>query len=196
MAAKKKSKKKKENILFALIKATTVTVVAIGLAFVIVLKLLLMTQPPIRNLQNYKPNQVTKIYSDDGELIKTFTAYRFEQVHIKDVPEDLINALISTEDKNFYKHQGYDLFGILRSVFANIQAGRTVQGASTITQQLSRILFLSNERSFNRKIKEIIIAARIEKSLTKDQILEMYLNNVYLGSGAYGAAGAAAIYFN
>lgn len=196
MAAKKKSKKKKENNLFALIKATTVTVVAIGLAFVIVLKLFLMTQPPIRNLQNYKPNQVTKIYSDDGELIKTFTAYRFEQVHIKDVPEDLINALIATEDKNFYKHQGYDLFGILRSVFANIQAGRTVQGASTITQQLSRILFLSNERSFNRKIKEIIIAARIEKSLTKDQILEMYLNNVYLGSGAYGAAGAAAIYFN
>lgn len=196
MVAKKKKSKKKENGIFTLIKATAVTLVAFGLALLIVLKLFLMVQPPINNLQNYKPNQVTKIYSDDGELIKTFTAYRFEQVHIKDVPENLINALISTEDKNFYKHQGYDLFGIVRSAFANLQAGRTVQGASTITQQLSRILFLSNERSFNRKIKEIIIAARIEKTLTKDQILEMYLNNVYLGSGAYGAAGAAAIYFN
>ena len=188
----KKGKQKKDNSLFSFIKASLVTIVAIGLAFVIMLKVFLMTQPPIPNLQNFKPNQVTQIYSEDGELIKTFTAYKFEPTHIKDVPKNLVNALIATEDKNFYKHQGYDLFGIVRSTFANISARRTVQGASTITQQLSRILFLSNERSFNRKIKEIIIASRIEKSLTKDQILEMYLNNVYLGSGAYGAAGAAA----
>lgn len=192
----KKGKQKKDNPLFSFIKASLVTIVAIGLAFVIMLKVFLMTQPPIPNLQNFKPNQVTQIYSEDGELIKTFTAYKFEPTHIKDVPKNLVNALIATEDKNFYKHQGYDLFGIVRSTFANISARRTVQGASTITQQLSRILFLSNERSFNRKIKEIIIASRIEKSLTKDQILEMYLNNVYLGSGAYGAAGAAATYFN
>ncbi len=196
MTEKKKKKKKEDHPVTSFFKAGAVTALAIILAFFLMLKIFLMTQPPIRNLQNYKPNQVTKIYSSDGELIKTFTAYRFEQVHIKDVPENLTHALIATEDKNFYSHQGYDLFGILRSAFANVQAGRTVQGASTITQQLSRILFLSNERSFNRKIKEIIIAARIEKSLTKDQILEMYLNNVYLGSGAYGAAGAAAIYFN
>lgn len=196
MTSKKKNKKQKEKPFISFIKAIFVTGIAICLAFIIMLKLFLSTQPQIRNLQNYKPNQVTKIYSSDGELIKTFTAYRFEQVHIKDVPDNLIKALIATEDKNFYSHQGYDLFGIVRSVFANLQAGRTVQGASTITQQLARILFLSNERSFNRKIKEIIIAARIEKSLTKNQILEMYLNNVYLGSGAYGAAGAAAIYFN
>lgn len=196
MAGKKKSKKKKESPFVSFVKAVLVTVFAICLACFIMFKLYLHALPPIGNLQNYKPNQVTKIYSSDGELIKTFTAYKFEQVRIKDVPEDLKNALIATEDKNFYSHEGYDLFGIVRSVFANLQAGRTVQGASTITQQLSRILFLSNERSYDRKIKEIIIAARIEKTLTKDQILEMYLNNVYLGSGAYGAAGAAAIYFN
>lgn len=201
MASKKKSSKsknnkQKSNPIVSFIKISLVAGVAILLAFVIMLKLFLQTQPAIPNLQNYKPNQVTKIYSDDGELIKTFTAYRFEQVHIKEVPDNLIKALVATEDKNFFSHDGYDLFGIVRSAFANLQAGRTVQGASTITQQLSRILFLSNERSFNRKIKEIIIAARIEKSLTKNQILEMYLNNVYLGSGAYGAAGAAAIYFN
>ncbi len=193
---KKKKYKKQNHPFLAFIKASIVAFAAMSLALFIVLQLFLNSQPPIRNLQNYKPNQVTKIYSEDGELIKTFTPYRFEQVHIKDVPKDLINALVATEDKNFFSHKGYDLFGIVRSAFANLQAGRTVQGASTITQQLSRVLFLSNERSFNRKIKEIIIAARIEKSLTKNQILEMYLNNVYLGSGAYGAAGAAAIYFN
>ena len=181
MPSKKKKKNNEKNSFFSFVKAVLVTVVAIILASALMLKLFLATQPPIKNLENYKPNQVTKIYSADGELIKTFTAYKFEQVHIKDVPQNLINALVATEDKNFFSHSGYDLFGIARSAFANLQAGRTVQGASTITQQLSRILFLSNERSFNRKIKEIIIAARIEKSLTKDQILEMYMNNVYLG---------------
>lgn len=192
----KKSKKKKENGLISFIKVILTVAAAVIIAVVVMLKMFLSTQPPINNLENYKPNQVTQIYSADGELIKTFMAYNYQQVHIKDVPKNLINALIATEDKNFYSHAGYDTWGIIRSTIANIQAGRTVQGASTITQQLSRILFLSNERSFNRKVKEIIIAARIEKSLNKDQILEMYLNNVYLGSGSYGAAGAAATYFN
>ena len=194
----KKSKKKnnKSNPIISFLKVIIVAMIAMMLAFFIMLKVFLSTQPPIKNLQNYKPNQVTKIYSADGELIKTFTAYKYENVNIKDVPQNLINALIATEDKNFYSHDGYDIFGIIRSAIANLQAGKTVQGASTITQQLARMLFLSNERSFNRKIKEIIIAARIEKSLTKNQILEMYLNNVYLGSGAYGAAGASSTYFN
>lgn len=193
---KKQNKNKKDPFIISFIKFSIVMGLAIVLAAVIMLKMFLSTQPPIKNLESYKPNQVTKIYSADGELIKTFTAYKFEQVHIKDVPQNLINALVATEDKNFFSHEGYDLFSIVRSTFANLHARRTVQGASTITQQLARILFLSNERSFNRKIKEIIIASRIEKSLNKNQILEMYLNNVYLGSGAYGAAGAAAIYFN
>ena len=193
---KKKNNNKKGSPIVSFIKFCFVTGLAIFLASMIMLKVFLSTQPPIKNLQDYKPNQVTQIYSADGELIKTFTAYKFEHVKIKDVPQNLINALVATEDKNFFKHDGYDIFGIVRSTFANLHARRTVQGASTITQQLARILFLSNERSFNRKIKEIIIAARIEKTLNKNQILEMYLNNVYLGSGAYGAAGAAAIYFN
>jgi len=191
-----KKKSSKNNPIVILITTLFVSGIAVFLAFIVMLNIFLRTQPPIRNLEEYKPNQVTKIYSADGEIIKTFTAYKFEHVNIQNVPKNLINALIATEDKNFYKHSGYDLFGIGRSVFANLRAGRTVQGASTITQQLARILFLSNERSFNRKIKEIIIAARIEKSIPKTKILEMYLNNVYLGSGAYGAAGAAALYFN
>lgn len=166
------------------------------LASFIILKLYLASLPPIQNLESFKPNIVTKIYSSDDEIIKTFTAYRFEKVGIKEIPENLKNAIIATEDKSFYTHDGYDLFGLARSTFVNLKAGRVVQGASTITQQLARILFLSNEKTFNRKIKEIIIASRIEKTISKDQILEMYLNNVYLGSGAYGIAGASTIYFN
>lgn len=174
--------------------------VIIGMAFVLAafaaFQLYLASLPPIKNLEDFKPNIITKFYSSDGEVIKTFTAYTFAKVDIKDVPEDLKKALIATEDKNFYSHNGYDLFGLVRSTVQNVLAGHVVQGASTITQQLARILFLSNERTFTRKIKELVIAARIEKSVDKDKILEMYLNNVYLGSGAYGVEGASEIYFN
>ena len=169
---------------------------AVALAAFSAFKLYLISLPPIHNLEDFKPNIITKIYSSDGEIIKTFTAYTFKKVELEEIPDTLIQAIIATEDKNFYHHAGYDLMGLARSIVANIMAGRVVQGASTITQQLSRILFLNNEKTFNRKIKEFVIAARIEKSISKDQILEMYLNNVYLGSGAYGVEGAAQIYFN
>ncbi len=167
-------------------------ILAAGVAF----ELYLSSLSPIKNLEEFKPNIVTKFYSSDGEIIKTFTAYTFQKVDIENVPDELKEALIATEDKNFYKHRGYDISGLVRSTIQNILAGHVVQGASTITQQLSRILFLSNERTFDRKIKELVIAARIEKTISKDQILEMYMNNVYLGSGAYGFEGAAQIYFN
>ena len=115
---------------------------------------------------------------------------------MKDIPENLKKALIATEDKNFYRHHGYDMTGLARSTVQNLMAGHVVQGASTITQQLARVLFLNNERTFDRKLKELFIAARIEKTISKDQILEMYMNNVYLGAGAYGVEGAAQIYFD
>ena len=166
------------------------------LAGMIALKLYLISLPPIKNLNTLKPNIVTTFCASDGEVIKTFAAYAYSNVELKEVPEDLVKALIATEDKNFYKHPGYDIFGLARSMVANILAGHVVQGASTITQQLSRILFLSNEKTFTRKIKELQVAAQIEKTISKDKILEMYLNNVYLGSGAYGVKGAARIYFN
>ncbi len=166
------------------------------LAGFIGVNLFLSSQPPIQHLEDFKPNVVTKLYSADDEVIKTFTAYKFEKVDIKDVPDNIKNAVIATEDKNFYHHHGYDPIGVIRSMIVNISTGSFSQGASTITQQLARILFLSNEKTFDRKIKEFIVAARIEKTIPKDKILEMYLNNVYLGSGAYGIAGAAQIYFN
>ena len=174
------------------------TVFAIGViaAGLIALKLYLISLPPIKNLNTLKPNIVTTFCSSDGQVIKTFAAYTFSKVDLKDVPKELVLALIATEDKNFYRHHGYDLLGLTRSMVANVLAGHVVQGASTITQQLSRILFLSNEKTFTRKIKELQVAAQIEKTISKDKILEMYLNNVYLGSGAYGVKGAAKIYFN
>lgn len=167
------------------------------LAGMVAFKLYLMSLPPIQNLNEFKPNIVTKFYANDGEeVIKTFTAFTFSKVELKEIPQNVINAIISTEDKNFYTHKGYDMAGLARSTLANVVAGHVVQGASTITQQLARILFLSNEKTFTRKIKELIVAVRIEKTIPKDKILEMYLNNVYLGSGAYGVEGASQIYFN
>ena len=185
-----------DNPMLSLI--TTLVVFALGvfLAGMIALKLYLMSLPPIKNLNTLKPNIVTTFCASDGEVIKTFAGYTYSNVQLSEVPEQLVKALIATEDKNFYSHPGYDMFGLARSMVANALAGHVVQGASTITQQLSRILFLSNEKTFTRKIKELQVAAQIEKTIPKDKILEMYLNNVYLGSGAYGVKGAAKIYFN
>ncbi len=194
--AKENISKKGENRFFVNLKMFVLTSTALCLAGFVALNLYLSSLPPIDNLEDYKPNIVTTFYSEDGEVIKTFTAYTYDKVDLKDVPDELKKALIATEDKNFYHHRGYDVFGIIRSSIQNVIARRAVQGASTLTQQLARILFLSNERTLTRKIKELEVAARIEKTISKDQILEMYLNNVYLGSGAYGVSAASKIYFN
>ena len=144
-----------DNPLLSLLLYAVVFVVGIVLAGMIALKLYLISLPPIKNLNTLKPNIVTTFCAGDGEVIKTFAAYTYSNVELKEVPEQLVKALIATEDKNFYKHQGYDLVGLARSMVANVLAGHVVQGASTITQQLSRILFLSNEKTFTRKIKEL-----------------------------------------
>lgn len=191
-----KNKNKKGNKFFYNLKMFVLTMSALMLAGFVALNLYLSSLPPIDHLEDYNPNIVTKFYSADGEIIKTFTAYSYSKVELKDVPDTLKKALIATEDKNFYHHNGYDIFGIVRSSIQNVVARRAVQGASTLTQQLARILFLSNERTITRKIKELEVAARIEKTISKDQILEMYLNNVYLGAGAYGVSAASQIYFN
>ena len=153
--ARENISRKKENKFFANLKLFVLTMTAFMLAGFVALNLYLSSLPPIENLEDYKPNIVTKFYSEDGEVIKTFTAYTYDRVDLKDVPEELKNALIATEDKNFYRHNGYDIFGIIRSSIQNVVARRAVQGASTLTQQLARILFLSNERTITRKIKEL-----------------------------------------
>ncbi len=186
----KKPKKKNGFLYFLMVIFSAV------LASVVAFNLYLASLPPISNFDDIKPNPVTSIYSEDGEIIKTFTVFKFEKVSISEIPKPLKDAIISTEDKNFYTHRGFDTMGLIRSALTNIQAGSLKQGASTITQQLARILFLSNERTFDRKIKELVIAHRIEKTISKDEILEMYLNAVYLGSGTYGVLSASKTYFD
>ncbi len=188
--------KKKINPFFVFIKVVFVITIAFMLAGYVSVKMYLSNLEPIPNLTNYNRNIVTQVYSSDDHLIKTFQTFHYEHASIAQMPQYLKDAVISTEDKNFYTHDGYDILGIARSAIVNVMNKRASQGASTITQQLARILFLSNEKTFIRKIKEIQIAARIEKSIPKDKILEMYLNNVYLGSGAYGVGAAASTYFN
>ena len=183
---------KKRNIFMVLFSMCLSAILAAIAAF----NIYLASLPPISNFEDIKPNPVTTIYSADGEVIKTFTAFKFEKVSIDKIPQYLKQAVIATEDKNFYYHRGFDTLGMIRSTITNILSGEVKQGASTITQQLARILFLSNERTFDRKIKELIIAHRIEKTISKDEILEMYLNSVYLGSGVYGVSSAARTFFD
>jgi len=166
------------------------------IAAAIVFNFYMSSLKPIKNLEKYIPNYVTQIISADDVIVKTFGVYKNTRVNSNDIPKVLKYAFIAIEDKNFYKHEGYDLAALIRSVLVNIQAGRSKQGASTITQQLARILFLSSEKTYTRKIKELILSRRIEKTWTKDEILAMYLNNVYLGEGAYGVGAAAEVYFN
>ena len=183
---------KKGNIFLCLFSMGVSAVLAAVAAF----NIYLASLPPISNFEDIKPNPVTTIYSADGEVIKTFTAFKFEKVSIDKIPDYLKQAVIATEDKNFYHHRGFDTLGMVRSTITNVMSGEVKQGASTITQQLARILFLSNEKTFDRKIKELIIAHRIEKTISKDEILEMYLNSVYLGSGVYGVSSAAKTFFD
>jgi len=151
--------------------------------------------PSIDSLREYQPSLVTKIYGDDRQLIGQYYIERRILVPLKQMPPDLLHAIIAVEDSRFYEHKGVDPLGILRAMLTNIETFRLRQGASTITQQLTRSLFLSSEKSFKRKVKEALLAWKIEKVLSKDEILELYLNQIYFGHGAYGVQSAARTYF-
>lgn len=151
--------------------------------------------PAIETLRNYKPSTITRFYADDGELIAEFFQEKREVVSLDRIPPHLIQAFVAGEDARFYQHKGLDYFAILRALFRNIFSGEILQGGSTITQQVVKSLLLSPEKSFARKIREAILAFKIEKYLTKEEILFLYLNQIYLGHGAYGVAAAAENYF-
>ncbi len=155
--------------------------------------------PDFSSLSNYHPPAVTRIYSSDGKLIEEYAKEHRIFVPISTIPSSLTEAFIAAEDKNYYEHPGIDIFGIMRASFVNVSnllRGRRMEGASTITQQVVRNFLLSSERSLSRKIKEALLSYMITKSLTKDQILELYLNQIYLGHNSYGVAAAAQSYFN
>src|SRR4030043_447049 len=151
--------------------------------------------PSIETLKNYKPSTVTKIFSEEGEVIGEFFYEKREVISLDRVPNHLIQAFVAGEDARFFQHKGLDYLAILRALFRNIFSGEFVQGGSTITQQVVKSLLLSPEKSFARKIREAILTYRIEKHLTKEEILFLYLNQIYLGHGAYGVAAAAESYF-
>ncbi len=151
--------------------------------------------PQIRALESFKPDAVTRIYSADKVLLAELFIEKREPVPLATIPRHLTAALVATEDRKFYKHSGVDLKGIARAIIKDIKAGEFVEGASTITQQLAKTLFLTPRKTLVRKIKEAILAFQLERRYTKDEILELYLNQVYFGSGAYGVESAAKIFF-
>lgn len=157
--------------------------------------LLLHDLPQINSLKQYKPASVTQIVSSDNQVIAQLYNERRYPVSISKIPEDLINALVTVEDRNFFSHTGVNLKAIFRAAFQDIKARKLKQGASTLTQQLAKTLFLSSEKSFVRKIKEALLTLQIERRYTKDEILELYLNQIYLGSGNYGVESACRAYF-
>jgi penicillin-binding protein 1A len=151
--------------------------------------------PALDQLGTYQPSLVTQVYSVDQKLIGQFFIERRTLTPIAYIPERLRRAVIAVEDVRFFEHPGLDYIGMLRAAWTNVRRGGKVEGASTITQQLARSLFLSSERTFDRKVRELILAYKMELVLTKEQILELYLNQIYFGQGAYGVATAAQTYF-
>ena len=151
--------------------------------------------PHINSLTEYHPPIITTVYSDDGRKIAEFFEERRIIKSLDEMPPALINAFIAAEDSRFYKHKGIDFYSIIRAFFKNLEAGTIVQGGSTITQQVTKSFLLSPERSYTRKLKEAILAYRIDKAFNKKEILFLYLNQIYLGHGAYGVEAAAENYF-
>ncbi len=151
--------------------------------------------PSLERIEDYHPQRVTKAFSRDGQLIGEFYTERRVVVGLERVPKHLVNAFLAAEDSHFYEHEGISYLAVFRAMYKNVLAGKVVQGGSTITQQVAKSFFLTPERKISRKIREAIMAYRIEKHLTKDDILHLYLNQIYLGNGVYGVQTASDAYF-
>jgi penicillin-binding protein 1A len=151
--------------------------------------------PKITSLADYHPSIITTVYADDNRKIAEFFKERRIVIPLKEMPRTLIDAFVAAEDSRFYKHQGIDFISIVRAFFKNLEAGTIVQGGSTITQQVTKSFLLTPERSYKRKLKEAILAYRIDKAFSKEDILYLYLNQIYLGHGAYGVQAASENYF-
>ncbi|QIR13319.1 penicillin-binding protein 1A [Shewanella aestuarii] len=180
-----------KRILIAVFSLALLGIAAITAAYFYVLPEL----PDVNSLKTVQLQTPLRIYSSDGKLISQFGEKRRIPVEYKDVPPQLINAVLDTEDARFFEHKGIDPIGIVRAATILITTGKKSQGASTITQQVARGFFLSNEKTYIRKIKEIFLALKIEKALTKEEILELYLNRSFLGNRAYGVGAAAQVYY-
>ncbi|NTZ07125.1 penicillin-binding protein 1A [Burkholderia metallica] len=184
-----------QKILLGFAAMCVALVVAGGLVLGYALVVAWPNMPSLDALTDYRPKVPLRIYTSDHVLIGEFGEERRDVVHFKDVPDSLKKAILAIEDARFYDHGGVDLTGIVRAGFVALTNGHASQGASTITMQVARNFFLSSEKTYTRKIYEMLLAYRIERALTKDQILEVYMNQIYLGQRAYGFASAARVYF-
>jgi len=190
--AKRRKKRSSRRTLLLIFSLAFVVVAGAGLTFYFTI---LFDLPRLTTLKDYNPYIVSEVYSEDGVLIGEFFVERRTVVPISQMPRLLVKAFIAAEDARFFEHRGIDYWRILGAAFRNIEALDVVQGGSTITQQIAKSFFLTPERSLVRKIKEIVLAHQIERYLTKNEILFLYLNQIYLGEGAYGVAAAANAYF-
>lgn len=196
---KKRAKKKEKSLLGSLVKWTLAIVLVsgfLGCAGLAGLFFYLSQDlPKINTLNDYRPATVTSVYSDDGRKIGEFYKERRIVVPLTEMPGNLINAFVAAEDSRFREHPGIDVQSIIRAFIKNFKAGTIVQGGSTITQQVTKSFLLTPERTYKRKLKEAILAYKIEKKFSKNEILFLYLNQIYLGHGAYGVEAASENYF-
>ena len=197
---KKKTKKKRRGGFFKWLSIAVfsifITTLLIGFIGILAIYYTFTDElPDVRVLKSFEPSTVTLMYSDQDQLIAELYLEKRIVVPLNKIPTQLKQAALAVEDANFYRHMGIDLKAVFRAFLTNMKAGRVVEGGSTITQQLSKTLFLTRERSLARKIKEAILSIRMELIFTKDEILEMYLNQIYYGHGSYGVEAAARTYF-
>ncbi|GHT38955.1 penicillin-binding protein [Bacteroidia bacterium] len=188
--------------IFAIARSKAFFYVCLGLVFVAIilgavfLRYILIGLPPVYDMEEYTPSLTTKVYDRNEKLIYEFSIEKRMMVPLEEIPVDIQNAVISMEDRDFFSHPGFSVKGIMRAIINDVITGRAKQGGSTLTQQLSRGVFLTKERRLIRKIREIILAVQIENLFSKQEILQLYLNEIYLGEGAYGVKAAARKYFD
>src|SRR5262245_32307348 len=174
---------------------TLLFVIVVGVAALWAFTILPRSLPSVTALETLQPIQGTKIYDDNDEPLTELHVERRILVPLAQIPQSLRDAILATEDRPFYSHWGIDPIGVARAVIQNYRRGRIVEGGSTITQQLTKVLFLTPDKSLERKLKEAVLALELERRYSKDRILEMYLNQVYFGHGSYGVEAAARTFF-
>lgn len=186
---------KKLSRLFALFAISIVSIILLSVVGIVIYYGVTIDLPSVETLKDYRPSIASRVYDDNDELIDEFFLEDRKIVDIKDVPKVVQEAFVASEDSRFYQHRGFDIKSIFRAMFKNIEAGTIVQGGSTITQQVAKMMYLSPEKKYIRKLKEAILAYKIDKYLAKEEILNLYLNQIYLGHGTYGIESASMAYF-